>query len=82
MRKKATKKETKKGRYTSYYHRRHLDILNEISDRTGRPISSLIGEALDYFLSEKLGILEAPLEPPIDVEYYKMKMRKKLSKEV
>jgi hypothetical protein len=68
---------TKKTRYTTYISRHHLEILNEISERTGRPISSLIGEALDYFLNEKLGLLQDREEPPVDLTYYKEKMKER-----
>lgn len=62
--------DRKKERFTTYISGTHLLILRQISEETGRPISALIGEALDEFL-KSIGWLTDPVIPPVEKDFYR-----------
>ena len=66
----------KKERFTTYICGAQLQILREISEQTGRPISALIGEALDDFL-QAVGWLREPMIPPVEKQFYRSAAQKK-----
>lgn len=67
-----SKKE--KVRYTTYLDPRDLELLNDLSEETGRPVSSLICEAVEDFFEE---IDEKSVEnrhvPPVAKSWYRRK---------
>jgi|YelNatPaOPRAMG01_1025707.scaffolds.fasta_scaffold52948_3 hypothetical protein len=65
--------ERRRARFTTYMSKTHYKALLEISEKTGIPISDLIGQALDAYLKEKLGILDEYDMPPIDIEFIRRK---------
>lgn len=59
-----------KQRYTFYLPKKHVQVLRELAAETGQPISTLIGEALDEFLSEIDRLNERQI-PPVDKDFYR-----------
>lgn len=59
-----------KQRYTIYLPKKHVQVLRELAEETGRPISAFIGEALDEFLSE-IDRLDERQIPPVDKDFYR-----------
>ena len=58
-----------KERFTSSLYKVHVQLLRELADEIGLPVSTLLTQAIDKFLTDT-GRIESPKVPQIDIKTY------------